>query len=389
MAASMIDRSLLFQIELSLSEAWGGEVRLLLQKILAETPHVIRLRCIQAPDLSPPTVIVKKNRFAGQNSVSDVGLHNLFFRDWASLEFLQNIMGDETVAPRVFTGNKDEGYFVMEDLGNEAPLVNVLRNGAFSEASQAMSQYGALLGLLHGVSAGKSEPFNQVYQKMMAGCCLEPEKFHHLFEMFIQNLRKLEIVFPATALDELWDAAEILEHTDRLNVFTHGDPVGGNILNSGGRWRMVDFEAGRFQNGFIEGVFPRMIFPTSGLDMVMGMPEKAWRAAETEYLLKVGETIPEVQDEVVRGVAITAACAFWLLVTWDSWMEHALVGDFSADRVRRVRQCVIARMERFIITSHEFRGMTRLGDEIEKLVRRLRSVWPNEDCDLPFYPAFF
>jgi hypothetical protein len=363
-------------------------VRLQLQEVFGEHPHVIRLRVKQAPGSTPPTVIVKISRIAGQSPDCEVGSHNAFFRDWASLEFLQSILGDEKVAPRIFTGNINEGYFVMEDLGNGSPLENALWNGAFPEALQAMSQYGAMMGLLHGVSVGKNDLFNIVCDKMMAGYNLESENFHHHLEKYIADMSKLEIIFPAPALNELWDAAEVLTRPGNLNVFTHGDPVGGNILGAGDLWRWIDFEAGRFQNGLIEGVYPRMMFPTSGLTRVMGVPEMVWRVAEAAYRSKLGEYIPEVKDEAVFGRSITAACAFWLLDTCAAWLSHALAGGFSAERVSRVRQCVIDRIERFIITSHEFHRMTRLCEEVEKLARRFRSQWPDADCELPFYPAF-
>lgn len=107
-----------------------------------------------------------KSRATGQDPGSENDLPNAFFRDWTGLEFLQTIMGNETVAPRVLTGNTDEGFLVMEDFGDRSPMENALGNGVSTEASQAMSQYGALLGVLHGVSAGKNDFYNAVYGRL-------------------------------------------------------------------------------------------------------------------------------------------------------------------------------------------------------------------------------
>ena len=112
-------------------------------------PHVARLTVTQAPTSAPSTIILKRWRVEGEErydpSFSSAGL----FNDWASMEFLANVMGNNSCAPRVYVGNQDAGFIVMEDLTGQYPLEEALRNGNAVQATQALIEYGKLLGLLH------------------------------------------------------------------------------------------------------------------------------------------------------------------------------------------------------------------------------------------------
>ena len=384
----MLDKLVLSNVERSLSNAWGGDVRLVFQEDFEEHPHVMRLAVSQAPASAPSTVILKKSRTEGEERDRSSDSSIPFFNDWASLEYLRSILGNESFAPQVFAGDKQKGFFVMEDLGDGPSLENALWNGDFSEAAQAMVQYGELLGILHGKSVGRSNQFSQIRERLDPRFSLKQEDYSQLFEIFTSNLKSLKVEFTPSVLDELREGGKLLSHPGGLSVFTHGDPVLGNILNRGGRWRLIDFEAARFRNALIEGVYPRMFFPTSGLAYVMRIPEQVWRQAESAYRTKLEEYVPAAGENTLFGPALTASCAFWILNLCNGWLEHAIAGDLPPERVHRVRQCIIARCESFIKASQEFHCMPGLCGAVEKMVVFLSAQWSQEDRNLPFYPAF-
>ena len=78
----MLDKLVLSNVERSLSNAWGGDVRLVFQEDFEEHPHVMRLAVSQAPASAPSTVILKKSRTEGEerNHSSDSSIP--FFNDW-------------------------------------------------------------------------------------------------------------------------------------------------------------------------------------------------------------------------------------------------------------------------------------------------------------------
>lgn len=384
----MLEKSLLAKVERALSDTWGGDVRLSFLSNFEEHPHVVRLTVAQAPTSAPSTVILKRWRAEGEErydpGFSAIGLHN----DWASMEFLANIMGDESPGPRVYVGNMDEGYIVMEDLTGPDSLAHALQNGTSAEAAQALVMYGELLGRLHGKTAGHLDLYIEMRKRLKTGYHFLPENYFEIFEGIIAALKGSAIDVPPVALRDIQEAASILSQPGEFTAFTHGDPVFSNIINHQGHWRLIDFEAARLRHALYEGAYLRMLFPTSGLLYVNRIPESIWHPAEAAYRATLSEYLPAAKDISCYGSAITAACAFWILSFCGSWLERAMGGESDPGRLSHIRQCIIARCELFVATTQEFQSMVNLGEFIASLTDELRSQWPQSDCELPLYPAF-
>jgi hypothetical protein len=131
-----------------------------------------------------------------------------------------------------------------------------------------------------------------------------------------------------------------------------------------------------------------MFFPTSGLKYVLRIPEETWRQAETAYRQTLSQYCSAARDDANYGTALTAASAFWALDLCQRWLEKALVGDLLSVMLKRIRQCIVTHTETFVVTSREFQTMVHLGAVFEALGTKLGARWTEEDCDLPFYPAF-
>jgi hypothetical protein len=193
-----------------------------------------------------------------------------------------------------------------------------------------------------------------------------------------------------TAYVEVQQVADLLS-LDTFSVFHHGDPAPGNcwVDNSGGFY-LFDFEGGSFDYALLEGVNPRMAFPTCGLALVNRIPETIWRRAESVYRAILVKNCPEAADESIYSLAMTAACAFWALAfchRWLEWLERAIISEASQFKINRVRQCALNRFESFVLATKEFNSLPALGETFTQLVVDLRSRWPPEAQELPFYPA--
>lgn len=260
----MHDESLLSKVEQVLSNAWGGDVHLLFQTYFEEHPHVVRLTVAQAPPSCPSTVILKRWRAEGEErydpDISPIGL----FNDWASLEFLANVMGRETCAPQVYAANEDDGFVVVEDLASEYALDQALWKGNAAEATQALMKYGQLLGLLHGRTAGQLGLYIEIRKRLSSDFQVHLQNYFESFQGMVADLRSLAIEVPPSALRDIQEAAENLSQPGDFTAFTHGDPVFGNIITKQDRWYLIDFEAARLRHALYEGVYPLMLFPTSG-----------------------------------------------------------------------------------------------------------------------------
>ena len=384
----MHHESQLSKVEQLLSNNWGGDVHLSFQAGFEEHPHVARLTVTQAPPSCPSTVILKRWRVEGEErydpDISPIGL----FNDWASLEFLANVMGSETCAPHVYAADEDAGLIVVEDLSSEYSLGQALWKGNAAEATQALMKYGQLLGLLHGRTAGQLDLYIEIRKRLSSEFDPHPQNYFESFQGMVADLRSVAIEVPPSAFRDIQDAAALLSQPGNFTAFTHGDPVFGNIITKQNRWYLIDFEAARLRHALYEGVYPRMLFPTSGVLYVQRIPEQVWRQAEEAYRTTLSEFLPAAKDNSRYGPAMTAACAYWLLGFCGGWLKRAIGDEFPPGRLSHLRRCIIARSELFIETTQEFQCMNNLGEFLASLVHQWRSHWLQTEYELPLYPAF-
>ncbi|MEO8392359.1 MAG: phosphotransferase [Chloroflexota bacterium] len=386
-AKQMSEQTLLSKVESALSSAWGGSVELSFQERIEDHPHVARLTVLKAPASAPKTVILKRSRGEGEERFTEASASH-FFHEWANTEFLTTLLGDQQLAPQIYAGDRTERFFVLEDLGDSVPLNQALWGGDSSLATQVLIHYGELLGRLHGETASHFDDYTQIQQRLNPSLALPPETYMDYFRDQITNLERLGIELPPSALSEIQEAAAKLSHPNDFSAFTHGDPVFGNIIDWQGRWRFIDFEAARFRNALLEGIYPRLFFPTSGLRDVMRIPEAVWRQSETAYRTVLSQYLPVASDDALYGSGMTAACAFWTLTFTETWLERIIAGNLPPEMLNRIRQCAIARFESLVTTSQEFQSLMSLGDFCAGLAAKFRAQWGDEACNLPLYPAF-
>lgn len=384
----MSEKRRLAKVENALSSAWGGDVQLAFRESIEEHPHVARLTVQRAPVSAPQTVILKRWRTEGEEGFSPEYSANHLLNDWASMEFLSSLLGDMSPTPQIYAGDQVEGFFVTEDLADFCPLKEALWSGDSARATQVLTHYGEFLGRLHGETAGHFDDYLRIQRQFNPNYSLSTDNHLNFLQTSVKDLARWGIEIPPSALDDTYEAAGKLSASGSFNTFTHGDPVFSNIIDWQGRWRFVDFEAARFRHALLEGLCPRMFFPTSGLAYVLSIPEDTWRLSETAYRAALSQYLPAASDDSIYGSDLTAACAFWVLSFCQRWLERAIVGNVPPEHLNRIRQCAVTRLEIFVSTSQEFQSLPNLRNVFERLAAKLRAQWSEEDCNLPLYPAF-
>ena len=279
----MSEQTLLSKVESALSSAWGGSVQLSLQERIEGHPHVTRLTVQKAPASAPKTVMLKRPHGEGEERFIPEASLSHFFNEWANMEFISTLLGDQFPATQIYAGDRAEGFFVTEDLGDTVPLTQALWGANLSKATEVLIYYGELLGRLHGKTASHFDDHLLIQHRLNPNNPPSAENYMDYFRDQITNLERLGIELPPAALDDIQEAAAKLSHPNNFSAFTHGDPVFSNIIDWQGHWRFIDFEAARFRNALLEGIYPRLFFPTSGLSYVMRIPEDIWRQSEAAY----------------------------------------------------------------------------------------------------------
>jgi hypothetical protein len=384
----MLENSGISKVESALSSAWDGDVQLSFQASIADHPHVARLNVQKAPPSMPPTVILKRWRIDEQDPFSREFSASLLAREWASIRFLSTVFGDASPAPQLYAADLIEGFLVLEDLGDRQPLREALWGGDRSQSTQALVVYGDLQGQVQGKTANQSHAFAAIQRQLNPDYSASTEDYVDMFQAPILTLERIGIEITPSALDDIREAGRKLTQPGSFTAFMHGDPVEQNFMEWQGRWRLIDFEAAIFRHALLEGVFPRLFFPTSGLKYMLRLPEDVWRQAEAAYRAALSRSLPDAADDALYGAGLTAACAFWTLSFCHKWLERAIAGDDPVEVMTRIRQCTIACFEQFVITTNEFQNLTHLGKMFEGLAAKLRTQWSEEACLLPAYPAF-
>ena len=375
-------------VENVLSTAWNGAVCLGHPQLIEEHAHVTRLTVLQAPPGTPKTVILKRWRSAEDERFDPDFSASHLFNDWASLEFLGQVFGPASPAPQFYAGDQEQGFFVIEDLQGALPLSQTFWGEDAPKATRALVRYAEVLGQLHGLTLGQSEIFNAVRKQLGDEFLPEAQNYTHFFQQSVEVLERLGFQLSPAALADVQQAAEILSQPGVFFAFTHGDPVFSNVIETLGRLRLIDFESARFRHALWEGAYPRMLFPTSGLNYVYRIPETTWRQAELVYRSVLSQHCPAAMDDTTYGLAMTAACACWALALCQGPLSLQTAIVSTAPWVNELRQRMVARLELFVLTTQEFASLEALGDGFATLLADVQSRWPAEAGELPFYPVF-
>ena len=136
------------------------------------------------------------------------------------------IFGNEPLAPQLYIGDKEKGFFVIEDMLNGNTLDKVFRGNDTVQAEQAFVRYGETLGRLHAQTLGQSEVFISLRHKL--GHLPLPKQNDHLYFLrrFLKTLEEMDLKVLPTAYIEVQQVADLLS-LDIFSVFHHGDPAPG------------------------------------------------------------------------------------------------------------------------------------------------------------------
>jgi hypothetical protein len=104
------------------------------------------------------------------------------------------------------------------------------------------------------------------------------------------------------------------------------------------------------------------------------------------YREELGKGCPEAWDDGRFDRALTACCAAWL-----AGLGRFYPAVIEQDRTwgrSTLRQRLVAGLDHFVMLSAETKLLPALAATADSMARKLRSLWPQQDCALPGYRAF-
>jgi hypothetical protein len=377
------------RVEELLTEVWGNEVQLAPNatdlKASGRT-QVYRFSLLEKPVDAPQHIIVKAMPMTeGISEASNTAPENsfqLFFNDWAGLQFLSEIAPHPALAPRFYAGNKAHGLIVMEDLGTGNGLHHLLLADNSEAAEEAAVQYAATVGKMHAATIGKQEAFYHIRQELGR---VDIPDYAWISSALWEAIHTLNVAPAAGIEDELKQLTSIMENPGPFSAYTHGDPCPDNIL-IGASVKLLDFEFGEYRHALIEGVYARMPFPTCWC--VSRLPAHIIHRMETSYRMELAKGCPAAHDDRLFAQAVAAACVYWTINDCRFLHRH-LEKDWQwSPGLATARQRFLLRFNvaREAIETSEY--LQAIGKTFERIAGRLRELLPPEADQMPYYPAF-
>ena len=382
-------------IERLLTTSLGGPVRLVGGMALKEREHVARFLVVDGPPGCPAALIAKcwhgrEGDAYDPESTDPRAPSARLFDDWAGLQFLNETMGAASPAPRLIAGDRERGYFIMEDIGSGLNPAQALLGSDPALAENQMIELAAGLGRMHAATVGRKAAYDRIRSGLGPLAPSNEGRIRQLAARWMGSLEQLGVPLSSSARLDLERALHSASNPGPPGPFlayTHGDPCPDNWLVTEGKQRLFDFEGGGFRNALMDGVYGRIHFPTCWC--VNRFPPAIPEAMERVYRAELVKGCPEAANDRLFYPAVVEMCAFWVIKTCEE--GTALLDLMDSDHtwgISTVRQRVLLRTGIFAELAASLGHLEAVGAAVASLAAVLRARWPAEAGQMPLYPAF-
>lgn len=398
-ATPKFDPFLISIAERLLTEAWAGKVH------LGEADTLVEDKCyrVAVTDSSadmPASVIVKKARAEPgiplDPDATEANPSQPLLEEWAGLALLNSVLPDTGLIPKLYGGDRSTCIVVLEDLGKGTSLVDALQGTDPDYAQECLTMHAQAVAELHAHTLGHEARYWQIRDGLgprgvprdwkLWGNLLDTQGWGNLRSLQTELQKGFDRIGQqvSTAFwDEYSSLVAAMENPSPFRAYVHNDSCPDNTFLTPGRLRLIDFERGGYHLCLLDAAYCRLSMPHCY--WANRLPEDVAPIVERAYREVLSQALPEAAEDRRFAVAMTEACAYWIISN-GMWMVHR---DFEKDfnwGIATWQQRVLLRLEQFAATTEEFSHLPAMGDTARETVRRLKSHWT---CDpMPLYPAF-
>ena len=381
---------LLTSAERVLAARWATRVRLGdVEQLSEERRRNLLLRCqvLDGPADAPTSLIVKRasrHNYDPDDPKSRPAV--CLFRDWAGLQFLATVDDGRLACPKFYGGDRQAGFFLMEDLGGTIELDEVLTRGCAEDARRALLALAETLGRMHALCAGHCDEFQRIRDALGPGDGGQrlrlAEHVRDYAPALIERCEALDVkVSPAITAD-IEHVAQVMADPGPLLTYTHADACPDNCVLAGDRLRLFDYEFGNFRHALLDGVYGWIRFPTCWC--VRDIPVSVVNEMESVYRRELVLGLPAAADDQVYFPAVADACAYWVLENLAHLLDRALRYE-EPKGTSTNRQRILTRLTAFCEVTQRANHLAGLRQTFERLLEVLRRRWAD---NMPLYDAF-
>ena len=376
--------------EQALTKTFENEIRLEVgeKEGLSERTHVHRLKVVRGPTTVPQFLIMKQARHSKDQPYDPNALGgpaSRLFNEWAGLQFLCEVCEDPLPAPRFYGGDRTAGIIIMEDFGTDTRLDHALRGTDAVAAEKTMVALFETVGKMHAQSIGKQARYDELRGAL--GPTDKPSRKVNRknLEGVRQSSKSLDIKPQRGFYKEYETILNTLNEPGPFNAYIHSDPCPDNCHWVNSDLRLLDFEGGRYAHALLDGVYPRIHFPTCWC--VNRIPDEVMRKAEAVYRSKLIQGCAQAADDRIFYPAVVGICAYWAFTTFSNWWMPGILEEDREWGLATVRQRAILRFELAAATAEEFGYFRAVGETAHRMGSKLRLLWSDVE-EMPYYPAF-
>lgn len=344
-----------------------------------ERSLILRLALVSPKLNHPPTAIVKFSNLQSKQQLFE----------WIGYDYILAQGSIAHLFPDFYGGNHQRELLLLEDMGDSQnkQLGPILYGNDLELALEALQAFQSKLGELHGQTSEDYHQFQKICHQY-PDKTLSSHKVHTLpstLEEVLSIFKDNDIsIYPEIEM-ELQTIKKDLQTPGPFHCFTHGDCTPANIFfDKQEGLKFYDLETCGFRHAFIDGSFSSMKYiytvwghqiPAEILDHLL----QSYRTALSQYL-------PIATEDKIFNQALMTGTTLWLtaLLTFLPSLQ---------DKDKRwggttLRQRIIAGLDSYQKWVKKTNMYQYLGQGFETLSHKLKSKWPIEDTQLPFYPVF-
>ena len=372
-----------------LSTRFGNQIQLAFgeKEGLSGRTYVHRLNVVQGAPEVPQSLIMKQAR-AGEDQPYDPdaigGPASRLFDEWAGLQFLNDVCTDPLPAPRFYGGDRSAGIILMEDFGTGMRLDHALRGEDAAVAEKTMVALSATVGRMHAQSIGKQPRYDEIRQALGPRGTPRGRVSRWDLKGIRPSLSSIGSTPHRGFFKECEAISKALNEPGPFNAYIHSDPCPDNCHWVGSDLRLLDFDGGRYSHALLDGVYPRIHFPSCWC--ANRVPDDVMRKAEAAYRYELTKGCPKAADDRIFYPAVVRICACWAFVTFTRSILNVLEEDREWG-IATIRQRLILRFNLVAETAEEFGCCKAIGETARKIVSKLQSLW-GDVVEMPYYPAF-
>lgn len=348
---------------------------------------ILRVHLNSASNAVPNSVILKQSRPA---NAQDKETDARFARDWAGLEFSNQMQPDAHHVPQFYGADQDNRFILVEDLGEKhVSLVDSLLASDAKQAISALERYITSVGRFHAASFGHTDVYQQTLTHIDEKSNTPEQDLVVCRQEWQEGFAKGNVSLTTELNAEIESVLAGIYLPGPLTVLAHGDLAPDNVFDhkESQTLQLLDFEWSFVRNALLDGTYLRMCIPTGWC--AKAVPEEVLELLEQRYREELKKTIPAAADDHAYYTAYTQACAFHALQEL-AHMYHLMAkdrdwGPLLENNSGRAR--VLSRLQAFIDVAEKHQQLPHLKQVTQQTLATLQTLWP-EAKPLAYYPAF-